>query len=133
MRERILELRASGHTLRQTASILNEQGWIPLKGRCFTERNIHGLLRTSDATKVLTPKRYLQMMLTKMERAHDQESPDEPFAPPSLAELARFLTEAGYKTPRGKEKWWPAQVQQVMEGRFEGYYSSHSGEAGTFG
>ena len=71
MRERILELRAKGHTLRQTASILNEQGWIPLKGRCFTERNIHGLLRTSDATKVLTPKRYLQMMLTKMERAHD--------------------------------------------------------------
>jgi len=30
--------------------------------------------------------------------------------------------EAGYKTPQGKEKWWPAQVQQVMEGRFEGYY-----------
>ncbi len=124
VRERILELRAKGHTLRQTASILNEQGWIPLKGRCFTERNIHGLLRTSDATKVLTPKRYLQMMLTKMERAHDQERPEEPFAPPSLAELARFLTEAGYKTPRGKDKWWPAQVQQVMEGRFEGYYAS---------
>jgi len=124
VRERILELRAKGHTLRQIASILNEQGWIPLKGRCFTERNIHGLLRTSDATKVLTPKRYLQMMLTKMERAHDQECPGEPFDPPSLAELARLLTEAGYKTPRGKEKWWPAQVQQVMEGRFEGYYAS---------
>jgi DNA invertase Pin-like site-specific DNA recombinase len=124
VRERILELRAKGHTLRQTASILNEQGWIPLKGRCFTQRNIRGLLRTSDATKVLTPKRYLQMMLTKMERAHDQESPDEPFAPPSLAELARILTEAGYKTPRGKDKWWPAQVQQVMEGRFEGYYAT---------
>ena len=124
VRERILELRAKGHTLRQTASILNEQGWIPLKGRCFTERNIHGLLRTSDATKVLTPKRYLQMMLTKMERAHDAENPGEPFAPPSLAEMAKLLNEAGYKTPRGKDKWWPAQVQQVMEGRFEGYYSS---------
>ena len=133
VRERILGLRAHGHTARQIASILNEQGWIPRKGTQFTERNVLGLLRSSDATKVLTPKRYLQMMLTKMERAHDQESPDEPFAPPSLAELARFLTEAGYKTPRGKEKWWPAQVQQVMEGRFEGYYSSHSGEAGTFG
>ena len=103
VRERILELRAKGHTLRQIASILNEQGWIPLKGRCFTERNIHGLLRTSDATKVLTPKRYLQMMLTKMERAHTQENPGEPFEPPSLAELARILTEAGYKTPRGKQ------------------------------
>ena len=32
------------------------------------------------------------------------------FSPPSLAELARLLTEAGYKTPRGKEHWWPAQV-----------------------
>ncbi|MBL9045230.1 MAG: hypothetical protein JNM83_26720, partial [Myxococcales bacterium] len=61
--------------------------------------------------------------------AHDQESPDEPFAPPSLAELARILTEAGYKTPRGKDKWWPAQVQQVMDGKFEGYYVAKSGLA----
>ncbi len=126
VRERILELRAHGHSAKQIASILNEQGWIPLKGRCFTERNVQGLLRTSDEAKVLTPKRYLQMMLTKMERAHDKESPDEPFAQPSLAELARLLTEAGYKTPRGRDKWWPAQVQQVMDGRFEGYYRTQS-------
>ena len=130
VRERILGLRAHGHTARQIASILNEQGWIPRKGTQFTERNVLGLLRTSDATKVLTPKRYLQMMLTKMERAHDAENSDEPFEPPSLAELARFLTEAGYKTPRGKDKWWPAQVQQVMEGRFEGYYKSEQGDIG---
>ena len=122
VRERILELRAKGHTLKQTASILNEQGWIPLKGRGFTERSIHGLLRSSDATKILSPRRYLQMMLTKMERAHAVENPGEPFEQPSLAELAKLLDEAGYKTPRGKDHWWPAQVAQVMEGRFEGYY-----------
>ena len=45
LRERILELRANGHTARQIASILNEQAWIPLKGRKFTERNVQGLLR----------------------------------------------------------------------------------------
>jgi len=121
VRERILELRAKGHTLKQTASILNEQGWMPLKGRRFTERNIHGLLRSSDAAKILTPRRYLQMMLTKMERAHTAEHPGEPFETPSLAELAKLLDEAGYRTPRGKDHWWPAQVALVMEGRFDQY------------
>ena len=79
------------------------RGWIPLKGRCFTERNIRGLLRTSDATKVLTPKRYLQMMLTKMERAHPRESRRAFRAAEPLAELARFLTEAGYKDAEGEK------------------------------
>ena len=130
VRERILELRAKGHTLKQTASILHEQGWIPLKGRCFTERSIHGLLRSSDATKLLSPRRYLQMMLTRMERGHARENPGEPFETPSLAELAKLLDEAGYKTPRGKDHWWPAQVAQVMEGRFEEYYGAQNGEAG---
>ena len=122
---------AKGHTLRQIASILNEQGWIPLKGRRFTERNIHGLLRSSDAAKILTPRRNLQVMLTKMERAHSTEHPGEPFETPSLAELAKLLDEAGYKTPRGKDHWWPAQVAQVMEGRFEGYYAMQNAEVDT--
>lgn len=124
VRERILDLRAHGHTIRQIASILNEQGWLPLKGRCFTERNVQGLVRSSDAAKILTPKHYLQMMLTNMERAHVSQNPSEPFTQPSLAELAKLLNEAGYKTPRGKDHWWPAQVAQVMEGRFEGYYGA---------
>jgi DNA invertase Pin-like site-specific DNA recombinase len=38
VRERILELRGRGHTLVQIARILNEQEWVPLKGRQFTER-----------------------------------------------------------------------------------------------
>ncbi len=124
IRERILELRANGHTARQIASILNEQGWIPLKGRQFTERSVQGLLRSSDAAKLLSPRRHLEMMLTKMERAHEKESPREPFEKPPLPTLGKMLEEAGYKTPRGYEHWWPAQVAQVMEGRFDGYYGS---------
>jgi len=124
IRERILELRANGHTARQIASILNEQGWIPLKGPQFTERNVQGLLRSSDAARLLSPRRYLELMLTRMERAHEKESPGEPFEKPPLPALAKMLEEAGYKTPRGHEHWWPAQVAQVKEGRFDGYYGA---------
>jgi DNA invertase Pin-like site-specific DNA recombinase len=131
VKERILELRANGHSLRQIAAILNEQGWLPLKARRFTVENIHGLLARTNAAKLLNPRRYLQMMLTKMERAHEKESPGEPFEKPTLPTLAKLLEEAGYKTPRGKDHWWPAQVQQVLEGRFDGYYTSPSGGAST--
>ena len=123
VRARILDLRARGHTARQVASILNEQGWIPRKGKHFTERGIHGLLRTIQATKVLSPRGYLEMMLIKMERAHDAENPSEPFERPTLEEMARMLEEVGYVTPRGLLKWWPAQITSVLEGRFDGYYS----------
>ncbi len=127
VKERILELRANGHSLRQIAAILNEQGWLPLKARRFTVENIHGLLARTSAAKLLSPRRYLQMMLTKMERANEKESPGEPFEKPPLPTL---LEEAEYKTPRGHEHWWPSQVAQVLEGRFEGYYGTQSGEAG---
>ena len=59
---------------------------------------------TSDATKVLTPSATLQMMLTKMERAHDAENSDEPFAPPSLAELARIPNGSGIQNAAGKRQ-----------------------------
>jgi DNA invertase Pin-like site-specific DNA recombinase len=129
IRKRILELRANGHTARQIASILNEQGWIPLKGRLFTERNVQGLLRSSDAAKLLSPRRYLEMMLTRMERAHEKECPGEPFEKPPLPTLGKMLEEAGYKTPRGHQHWWPAQVAQVMEGRFDGHYRTQNAES----
>ena len=128
VKERILELRAHGHSLRQIAAILNEQGWLPLKARRFTVENIYGLLARTNAAKLLSPRRYLQMMLTKMERAHEKESPGEPFEKPPLPMLAKLLEEAGYKTPRGREHWWPAQVQQVLEGRFDGYYGKQQAE-----
>ena len=132
VKERILELRAHGHSLRQIAAILNEQGWLPLKARRFTVENIHGLLARTNAAKLLSPRRYLQMMLTKMERAHEKESPGEPFERPPLPTLAKLLEEAGYKTPRGHEHWWPAQVQQVLEGRFDGYYGTQNAEPAAF-
>jgi len=130
VKERILELRANGHSLRQIAAILNEQGWLPLKARRFTVENIHGLLARTNAAKLLSPRRYLELMLTRMKRAHEKESPGEPFEKPPLPTLAKLLEEAGYKTPRGHEHWWPSQVAQVLEGRFEGYYGAQSGEAG---
>jgi hypothetical protein len=30
--------------------------------------------------------------------------------------------DAGYKTPKGNAHWWPAQVQQLLEGRYDDYY-----------
>ena len=63
------------------------------------------------------------MMLTKMERAHDAENPTVPFSRPTLEEMGRMLEEVGYVTPRGHEKWWPAQVATLLEGRLDGYYS----------
>ena len=40
LKARIVELRTRGHTQGQIAGILNQQGWIPLKGREFTVRNV---------------------------------------------------------------------------------------------
>ena len=33
-----------------------------------------------------------------------------------------MLTDAGYVTPKGHARWWPAQVQQLLDDRFEQYY-----------
>lgn len=41
-----------------------------------------------------------------------------------------LLTEAGYITPRGYARWWPAQVQQLLGGRFERYYAGRAERAG---
>jgi hypothetical protein len=35
-----------------------------------------------------------------------------------------MLVEAGYATPKGHARWWPAQVQQLLKGRFERYYEA---------
>ncbi|MFO0577469.1 MAG: recombinase family protein [Polyangia bacterium] len=126
LKARIVELRGHGHTLRQIASILNEQKWVPLKGRRFTDASVGKLLRGCDETKHQGPKRYLESLLAKMEREHMRTQPGEPFKRPSFPRLATLLTEAGYRTPKGYERWWPAQVQQLLEGRFEQYYSSNS-------
>ncbi|MFO0576153.1 MAG: recombinase family protein [Polyangia bacterium] len=132
-KERIVELRAKGHTLRQIASILNEQGYLPLKGRQFTSRNVSGLLTTCNEAEIVTPRRFLENALARLEREHERENPGEPFVRPGLPRLARLLTEAGYTTPKGHSHWWPAQVQQVLAGHFDAHYARRAGEEPTAG
>ena len=122
VKARIVELRKRGHTQAQIASILNELGFIPLKGRRFTERNVRGLLAHCQETKLLTPRRFLEAMLERMRQEHEAAGHDEPFKRPGYPKLAKVLTEAGYCTPKGRGRWWPAQVQQLLEGRFDRYY-----------
>jgi DNA invertase Pin-like site-specific DNA recombinase len=124
LKARLLQLRGHGHTVKQLASLLNEQGWVPLKGRKFTESSVGHLLRACDETKVLTPKRYLEHLLEKMEREHERQHPGEAFKPPGSPRLAKLLKEAGYVTPKGRSHWWPAQVLQLLDGRFEPYYAA---------
>lgn len=123
LKSRMMDLRNHGHTYAQIASILNEQGWLPVKGQRFTESSVGKLLRATEPTKYLTPKQYLDGLLRNMEQEHHRAHPDEPFKRPGFPRLAVLLQEAGYRTPKGHDHWWPAQVQQVLEGRFEVYYA----------
>lgn len=129
LKERIIELRGRGHTQQQIAAILNEQGWVPLKGRLFTERSVRGLLALCEETKLLSPRRFVETMLDRMQREHERAHPDEPFQRPGYPKLAKLLSEAGYPTPKGHAHWWPAQVQQLLDGKFEKYYSRLSAAA----
>ena len=122
VRARMVELRNHGHTYEQIAAILNEQNWLPRKGRCFTKSSVGKILRSTEPTKYLTPKQYLETMLRNMEQQHKEHHPDEPFHRPGFPKLALVLKEAGYRTPKGHDHWWPAQVQQLLDGRFEQYY-----------
>jgi len=122
VKARMMELRNHGHTYAQIASVLNEQKWVPLKGRKFTASSVGKLIRSTEPTKYLTPKQYLEAMVRNMEQEHNRLHPDEPFQRPSFPRLAVLLQEAGYLTPKGHEHWWPAQAQQLLEGRFEEYY-----------
>ena len=103
LKERIVELRGRGHTPQQIAAILNEQGWVPLKGRQFTERSVRGLLVHCDETKLLGPRRFLETALNRMRQDHERAQPSEPFQRPGYPKLAKLLTEAGYPTPKGHE------------------------------
>jgi len=126
VRARMVELRNHGHTYEQIAAILNEQNWLPRKGRCFTKSSVGKILRSTEPTKYLTPKQYLETMLRNMEQQHNEHHPDEPFHRPGFPKLALVLKEAGYRTPKGHDHWWPAQVQQLLDGRFEQYYGKWS-------
>jgi hypothetical protein len=116
VKERMLELRSRGHTYLQIASILNTQGWLPRKGQRFTPRSVRQLLGQTRGLQLLSPRKYLENLLERMELAHQKVSPGQPFQWPGYARLATLLTEAGYITPRGYARWWPAQVQQLLGG-----------------
>mgnify|MGYP002146955591 CR=1 FL=1 len=126
LKARMLELRSHGHTHAQIASILNEQKWVPLKGSRFTEVSVRKLLSRTDETKQISPRQYLENLLERMERLHAKESPGVPFQRPGFPKLALLLAEASYVTPKGHAHWWPAQVQQLLEGRFDRYYASRA-------
>jgi DNA invertase Pin-like site-specific DNA recombinase len=126
LKERMVDLRKRGHTQAQIAAILNELGFLPLKGRRFTESSVRKLLVRCSETKLLTPRRFLEAMLERMRQEHEAAGYDEPFMRPGYPRLAKVLTEAGYATPRGRSHWWPGQVQQLMEGRFDHYYRAAS-------
>lgn len=124
LKARMVQLYERGHTHLQIASILNEQKWIPLKASKFTEANVGRLLRGIEqtGTRYLVPKEYLEALLRRMEREHSKAQPDEPWKRPGLPRLAQLLQEAGYRTPKGHQHWWPAQVQQLLDGRFDTHY-----------
>ena len=126
LKQRMVELRKRGHTQAQIAAILNELGFLPLKGRRFTENSVRKLMVRCVETQLLTPRRFLEAMLERMRQEHEAAGHDERFARPGYPKLAKVLTEAGYSTPKGRGRWWPAQVQQLLEGRFDRYYSSRS-------
>ena len=123
VKDRMLELRARGHTHAQVASILNELGFLPLRGRRFTERSVRKLFGRCRKSRMLSPRRFLEAMLERMRREHESVDPDAPFERPGFPTLAKVLCDAGYVTPKGRAHWWPAQVQQLLEGRFDRYYA----------
>ena len=122
----MVDLRKRGHTQRQIASILNELGFLPLKGRRFTESSVRKLLVRCRETQLLTPRRFLEAMLERLRQEHEAAGHEAPFARPGYPKLAKVLTEAGYCTPKGRGHWWPAQVQQLLEGRYDQYYGARS-------
>jgi len=108
---RMRTLRDTGHTYQQIANILNEEGYLPYKGKKFSLSNVCRLLGRIVENKIGTPKDYCLSLIRKA----DGERPSYP-------KLARALSQAGFVTPRGNSNWWPAQVQQLLKGTFDEYY-----------
>ena len=124
----MIELRTRGHTQGQIAGILNQQGWIPLKGREFTERNVRALLRSCDEVRLLSPRQYLLNLMERLGQEHARATPDTPFRAPPLSTLAQALQEAGYQTPHGPAKWWPGHV---LRGALDRHYAGRRRSAAS--
>lgn len=111
-KERMASLRTKGHTNQQVANILNEEGYLPYKGRKFNEASVRKLLVGSKQRTFMKPKAWCEELIASTEKR------------PSYAVLAERLNQAGYPTPRGNFHWWPAQVRQLLEGAFDKHYQS---------
>ena len=105
---RMAQLRAKGHT--QVANILNEEGYLPLKGKKFSTVSVYKLLSCSKDREFLYPRQWCEQLIASSEKR------------PSYAVLAHRLTRAGHQTPRGNTHWWPAQVRQLLDGAFDAHY-----------
>lgn len=116
VKARMYALRSSGRTLQQVANALNEEGYLPYKGEKFTEVSVCRLLRRMQPKKCVSPREYAECFM----RQNDK---------PSLARIGAALVDAGYITPRGNTQWWPAQVSQLLNGKFDPYYRSRGSQA----
>jgi DNA invertase Pin-like site-specific DNA recombinase len=110
---RMRELRDRGTTYQGIANILNEEGYLPYKGKKFTVSGVCQLLGAVKECKLLTPRAFCESII---HRAQGER--------PSYPALARMLTDGGFMTPRGNSHWWPAQVQQLLSGAFDQHYSA---------
>ncbi len=116
VKARMTELRNSGRSHQSVANILNEEGYKPLKGSKFTEVSVCKLLGGTKTRQVLSPRTFAEQYL----EGHRAEKP-------SLSALAKVLERSGYPTPRGNNHWWPAQVRELLAGRFDAHYGRRAG------
>ncbi len=108
---RVRELRDRGTSFSAIARILNECGYVPYKGKQFTETGVRKLLDHTPENKLLTPRAFCESIIRRAEGTR-----------PSYPVLARLLTEGRFVTPRGNTHWWPAQVQLLLNGAYDEHY-----------
>lgn len=112
-KRRLYELRDKGTNHQSIANILNEEGYLPYKGKKFTRKGVGRLLGGLKEAKIMTPRAFCESVIR---RAAGER--------PSYPKLAKKLSEEGFQTPKGNTNWWPAQVQQLLSGAYDGYYQS---------
>ena len=108
---RVRELRDCGTSYAAISRILNESGYVPYKGSRFTESSVRKLLGNTPESKLLTPRAFCESIIRRAEGTR-----------PSYPVLARLLTDGKFVTPRGNTHWWPAQVQQLLNGVYDAHY-----------
>lgn len=124
LRQRALEVRDRGTIPRQIAAVLNREGYLPYKGKSFTESGVRQLLKAWEGTRSHHPRIYLQGVIERLRQEHAAKRPEVPFRPPGSPQLAALLTSQGFLTPKGKPTWFPAQARRLLEGHFEEYYAA---------